>query len=163
MNDLKNTYFVKTRQDGAYIDVTTLVDGVRVLKVDGFFKQGEPVNIYTAQWINEQGEDFMVTTKDGNDNPLVIRKNVDIEITFIVSGRYATDPFIDVAAQHDAFIGALTNGDVWMKSLYADKEVHCVCLYDYEPTTVKLKRETQSSYIMGTIKLHALDAPQHVS
>lgn len=155
--DLKNIYFIKTAENGTYQDVTTLVDGVRILKIDGFFDKGEPVNIYTAQWIDGQDEDFMITTLDDNEQPVVIRKNTDLSVTFIVGQKYASAQ-IDVATQHDTFVNHLTNSDVWLKSLYADKEVHCVCLENYSPTLIKLQRGSKS-YMMGTITLHTLDVP----
>lgn len=158
MNDSRNRYFVKNTEDGTFQDITVLFDGVAVLKVDGVLAKGKPVNIYTAQWIDSQKEDFMITTLDDNDNPVVIRENVDIEITFIVRQKYA-DSVIDVQDVHDSFVDYMTNSDVWVKSAYVgNKYVHCVCQSEYKPTTVHLQRG-DSSYIMGTIKLHTLDAP----
>jgi len=158
MNDSRNRYFVKNTEDGTFQDITVLFDGVAVLKVDGILAKGKPVNIYTAQWIDSQKEDFMITTLDDNDNPVVIRENVDIEITFIVRQKYA-DSVIDVQDVHDSFVDYMTNSDVWVKSAYVgNKYVHCVCQSEYKPTTVNLQRG-DSSYIMGTIKLHTLDAP----
>lgn len=156
--DLKNVYFVKNTQAGTFQDVTTLYQGVRILKVDGFLAKGKPINIYTAQWVGSQTEDFMITTLDGNNNPVVIRENVDLEITFIVRQKYANTT-IDVQTVHDNFVAYMTNSDVWIKSAYVNnKYVHCVCLKEYKPTTVKLKRGT-NSWIMGTLTLHCLDAP----
>ena len=122
--------------------------------------KGKPVNIYTAQWVNSQQEDFMITTFDNQNNPVVIRENVDIDITFIVRKKYAaTQTNFDVQAVHDSFVDYMTNSDVWIKSGYlGNKYVHCVCLKEYKPTTVKLGRG-DNSYIIGTITLHALDAP----
>ena len=135
-----------------------MFDGVAELKLDGMLAKGEPVNVYTAQWIDSQQEDFMITTLDDNDNPVVIRKNVDLELTFIVRQKYATGT-IDVQTVHDNFVDYFTGSDVWLKSSYVgNKYVHCVCLKEYKPTTVKLGRG-DNSYIMGTITLHCLDAP----
>ena len=72
-NDLTNKYFVKNTEGGSFQDVTTLFNGLRILKVDGFLAQGKPINIYTAQWVDEQEEDFLITTLDGNNNPVVVR------------------------------------------------------------------------------------------
>lgn len=158
MNYSKNRFFVKNTQSGTFQDITTMFDGVAVLKLDGMLAKGEPVNVYTAQWIDSQQEDFMITTLDDNDNPVVIRKNVDLELTFIVRQKYATGT-IDVQTVHDNFVDYITGSDVWLKSSYVgNKYVHCVCLKDYKPTTVKLGRG-DNSYIMGTITLHCLDAP----
>lgn len=156
-NDLTGKYFIKLDAAENYQDITTMVSGVRILKIDGFASQGEPVNIYTAQWVDAQGEDFMIAKLDNHNQPQVIRKNVDIEITFIVSPRYGNGR-MDTLTQHDVFISRLTNSDVWIQSLYTNKMVHCVCLEQYEPTTVKLQRGN-NSYILGTVKLHALDSP----
>ena len=159
MNYSKNRFFVKNTQSGTFQDITTMFDGVAVLKLDGMLAKGEPVNVYTAQWIDSQQEDFMITTLDDNDNPVVIRKNVDLELTFIVRQKYATGT-IDVQTVHDNFVDYITGSDVWLKSSYVgNKYVHCVCLKEYKPTTVKLGRG-DNSYIMGTITLHCLDAPQ---
>ena len=159
MNYSKNRFFVKNTQSGTFQDITTMFDGVAVLKLDGMLAKGEPVNVYTAQWIDSQQEDFMITTLDGNDNPVVVRKNVDLELTFIVRQKYATGT-IDVQTVHDNFVDYITGSDIWLKSSYVgNKYVHCVCLKEYKPTTVKLGRG-DNSYIMGTITLHCLDAPQ---
>ena len=158
MNYSKNRFFVKNTQSGTFQDITTLFNGVAVLKLDGMLAKGEPINIFTQQWLSNQKEDFLITTLDDNDNPVVIRKNVDLELTFIVRQKYATGT-IDVQTVHDNFVDYITGSDVWLKSSYVgNKYVHCVCLKDYKPTTVKLGRG-DNSYIMGTITLHCLDAP----
>ena len=158
MNHSSNRFFAKNTESGTFQDITTMFDGVAVLKLDGMLAKGEPVNVYTAQWIDSQQEDFMITTLDGSDNPVVVRKNVDLELTFIVRQKYATGT-IDVQTVHDNFVDYITGSDVWLKSSYVgNKYVHCVCLKEYKPTTVKLGRG-DNSYIMGTITLHCLDAP----
>lgn len=157
--DLKNKYFAKNTKDGSFVDVTTQFNGLRVLKVDNFLGRGKPVNIYSVQWVNNQEEDFLITTTDDDGNPVVIRENTDIDITFIVRQKYASGANIDVMAVHDAFVDFMTNSDVWIKSAYVgNKYVHCVCLKEYKPTTVKLNRG-DASWAMGTITLHCLDAP----
>lgn len=157
-NNSSNRYFVKNTASGTFSDITTLYDGVAVLKLTGLLDKGKPVNIYTEQWINKQAEDFMITTEDQSHNPVVIRENVNIELTFIVRQKYASTT-IDVQSVHDNFVAYMTNSDVWLKSSYlGNKYVHCVCLSEYSPTTVSLGRGN-NSYIMGTITLHALDAP----
>ena len=153
-----NTYFTKNSESASWEDITSKFDGVRILKMDGFLAKGKPINIFTQQWLSNQKEDFLITTLDDNDNPVVIRENVDIEITFIVRQKYANS-VIDVQDVHDSFVDYMTNSDVWVKSAYiGNKYVHCVCQSEYKPTTVHLQRG-DSSYIMGTIKLHTLDAP----
>lgn len=159
MNHSSNRFFAKNTESGTFQDITTMFDGVAVLKLDGMLAKGEPINIFTQQWLSNQEEDFLITTLDDNDNPVVIRKNVDLELTFIVRQKYATGT-IDVQTVHDNFVNYITGSDVWLKSSYVgNKYVHCVCLKDYKPTTVKLGRG-DNSYIMGTITLHCLDAPQ---
>lgn len=158
MNDSSNRYFVKNTANGVFQDITTLFDGVAVLKVDGMLGKGKPVNIYTAQWIDSQREDFLITSTDSLNNPLVIRENVEISLTFIVRQKYASGT-IDIQSVHDSFVAYMTGSDVWIKSAYlGNKYVHCVCLSEYKPTTIKFGRGNDS-YAMGTITLHTLDAP----
>lgn len=159
-NNSSNRYYIKNTANGSFVDMTTQFDGLAVLKVSGMIGKGKPVNIYTAQWVDKQQEDFLITTLDSNDNPVVIRENVDIDITFIIRKKYAaTQSGFDVQTVHDNFISYMTNTDVWIKSAYlGNKYVHCVCLKEYKPTTVALQRG-DNSYIIGTITLHALDAP----
>lgn len=158
MNHSSNRFFAKNTESGTFQDITTMFDGVAVLKLDGMLAKGEPINIFTQQWLSNQEEDFLITTLDDNDNPVVIRKNVDLELTFIVRQKYATGT-IDVQTVHDNFVDYITGSDVWLKSSYVgNKYVHCVCLKEYKPTMVKLGRG-DNSYIMGTITLHCLDAP----
>lgn len=157
-NNLYSKYYVKNTENGTFTDIATLFSGVVVLKVDGLNAKGEPINIYNAQWQNSQREDFMITNFDKSGNPVVIRKNTDIDITFIVRQKYANSQ-IDVLTQHDAFVNYMTNSDVWIKSkYYGGKQVHCICLKEYKPTTQKLFRG-DNSYMMGTITLHSLDSP----
>lgn len=151
-NDLKEKYFFRKRTTDDWDDVTELFDGLRVLKIDGYNKLGKPVNVYTAQWVNTQSEDYVIA---GND---VIYENGEIEITFIISGRYAVNS-ISVEEVHDDFKEYMTKGDLYVKSKYTGKEVRCACLEGYAPTTEDYKRGVKS-YVMGTIKLHCLDLPQ---
>lgn len=159
--DLRNKYFAKNTANGTFVDLTTTFNGLRVLKVDGMLAKGQAVNIYNEQWVNSQEEDFMITTRDEYGNPIVVRENVDIDITFAVKQKYASgNTAIDVKQVHDAFISYMTNSDVWIKSAYVNNEyVHCVCLKGYKPTIAKLQRG-DNSFIMGTLTLHTLDAPK---
>lgn len=164
---MKPVYQVKNTESGTYQNIETMFPGVAILKVDGMLERGEPVNIYTAQWVNSQEEDFLITTRDIYDNPIVVRKNVDIEVTFIVKQKYASST-IDVMTTHDNFVDYMTGSDVWIKSSYMNnKYVHCVCLKEYKPTNVKLHRtfndngrSIDNSYVIGTITLHTLDSPK---
>ena len=155
MNASRNKYFVKNTSNGSYSDITTLFDGVAILKVDGMNEKGEPINIYTAQWINSQTEDFLITTINNQNQRVVIRKNTDIEITFAVNRKYAITS-IDELTVHDNFINYMTSSDVWIKSEYMNnKAVHCICLSSYKPTAMKLNRGN-NSFITGTLKLHCI-------
>lgn len=164
---MKPVYQVKNTESGTYQNIETMFPGVAILKVDGMLERGEPVNIYTAQWVNSQEEDFLITTRDIYDNPVVIRKNVDIEVTFIVKQKYASST-IDVMTTHDSFVDYMTGSDVWIKSSYMNnKYVHCVCLKEYKPTNIRLQRtindngrRIDNSYVIGTITLHTLDSPK---
>ena len=157
------TYKIKNTESGTFVDIETMFNGLRILKMDGFLAKGKPVNIYTAQWIDSQEEDFLITTiNETTNNPVVIRENTDIEITFIIRKKYATNPSVsfDVQSVHDNFISYMTDSDVWIQSSYVNnKYVHCVCLKEYKPTTQKMKRGDKS-WIMGTITIHCLNAPQ---
>ena len=61
MNASTGKYFVKNTSAGTYVDMTTQFNGLAITKVDGLNEKGEPVNIYTAQWVNSQVEDMMIT------------------------------------------------------------------------------------------------------
>ena len=124
-------------------------DGLKILEMDGANGKGKAVNVYNKQWINSQTEDFMITTTDSLQDPVIIRENMDIEVSFIIHKKYGAD---NVVAVHTQFINDMTSGDVWISSPYAGT-FHCVCLEKYKPTTKK------KSYIMGKITMHVLDAP----
>jgi hypothetical protein len=157
MNDSSNRYYVKNTENGTFQDITTMFNGVAVLKISGFLDKGKPVNIYTEQWIDNQEEDFLITTTE-NNVPVVIRENTDLELTFIIRQKYATST-INLMTVHDNFINYMTGSDVWLKSAYVgNKYVHCVCLKEYNPTAINLERGDKS-YIMGTITMHTLNSP----
>lgn len=159
MNDSRGKYYVKKAGNlDTFSDICTLFDGVAVLKLTGLMDLGKPVNIYTEQFIDSQVEDFLITKKDENSNPIVIRENMDLSLTFCIRNKYAYLPPIDLISTHDAFINYMTRSDLWIKSEYlGGKNVHCVCLQAYKPTTIKLERG-DNSYILGTITLHTLEA-----
>ena len=153
--DLSNKYFIKRHSNDEWDDVTVKFKGVNILKVDGFNELGDAVNVYTEQWQESQTEDFAITGESGN----IIRKNVDLSLTFICGTRYGA---MNTQQVHDAFIEYMTKlGDFFIKSNYMDKEAHVVCLKGYKPTTQKLKRGVDNSYIMGTIELHTIEMPQN--
>ena len=160
MNSSKGRYYAKKALAATWEDLTIRFDGLAVLEMKGFCDKGAAVNIYNEQWVNSQREDFMITTRDYENNPVIIRANVDIELTFIVRQKYATSGNINVQDVHDSFVRYMTNSDLWLRSTYmGNKYVHCVCLKEYKPTTVKLGRGNDS-FMIGTLTLHTLDAPQ---
>ena len=150
-------YYLKNTSNGTYSDVTTLFDGVNILAVNNLDGIGKSVNVYKAQWVNSQTEDFLITTTDNNNNPVVVRENVDIVVVFAVSGRYA-NAVIDAQTVYDNFVSYMTNSDVWIGSTYVGKQVHCFAFNKFEPKTIKLQRGN-NSYILGEITLHTLDKP----
>lgn len=161
VQDLKDAYFVKNTENGTFTDVTTLFQGVRILKVDGLASKGESKNVFTQEWVNSETEDMMIVMETDEEPVKILRKNVDIEITFVVRQKYAST-VIDVQTQHDLFVDYMTNTDIWIKSNYmGDKFVHCVCLKEYKPTVMKLHRGGNSinnhrNWAMGTIQLHCI-------
>lgn len=157
-NNLSNKYFVKRQESDSWQDVTTLFDGVKVLSISGFNSEGEAVNVYSEQWVNSQEEDFLVTTKDEHDNDVVIRKNVDLEMTFIVGTRYSANKNVDTQTVYDSFKDYICkNGSFYIKSAYVGKYAHVICLKGINPTAQNLHRG-QNSYIMATVTLHTLGA-----
>ena len=149
---ITNKYFVKNTENGSFTDVTTLFDGVNILAVEGFDAKGKALNVYIEQWI-DGGTDFMITSNNGQ----IVRENVDIKVVFIVGQRYANTT-IDTQTVYDSFVDYMTNTDVWIKSSYVGKQVHCVATDKVEPKTVKLHRGN-NSYILGEIQLNTLEPP----
>ena len=125
MDGLKNKYFVKNIANGTFTDVTTLVDGVRILQIEGMAAKGKAINVYNQQWM-DGSEDFLITMMDDSETPVIIRENMDIKVTFLVKQKYATNT-IDVLTQHNTFVNYMTNTDVWLKSAYMNNMVaHCL-------------------------------------
>lgn len=158
-NELKGKYYVKKGSNDNYTDITTMFDGVRVLSLDGFNEVGEAVNVFTQQWVDSQAEDFMVTKQVTNNNTttdVVIRKNVDLSMTIIVSRRYASTTIDEQSVFNTLRDYFCNHGDFYIKSLYTNMQAHVVCLSGFKPTTQKLNRN-EKSYIIATIPLHCLD------
>ena len=152
--DLTGKYLLKQQSEEEYEDVTTLFDGVRILQVSGMNSLGEAINVYNEQWV-DGSTDFVIASTDGK----IKRKNITIEVVFVVSERYASNAGIDTQEQYDAFIDYMTESDIYIKSLYTDKTVHCFANDEYEPTSVRLKRGHGKNYILGSIKMAALEQP----
>ena len=151
---ITNKYFVKNSESGSFVDVTTLFDGVSILAVEGLDSRGKALNVYIEQWITG-GTDFMITSNNGQ----IVRENVDIKVVFIVGQRYANET-IDTQAVYDSFVDYMTNTDVWVKSAYVGKQVHCVATDKVEPKTIKLHRGS-NTYILGEIQLHCIEHPSN--
>lgn len=149
---ITDKYFVKNSANDSFVDVTTHFDGVNVLAVDGLDSRGKALNVYIEQWITG-GTDFMITSNNGQ----IVRENVDIKVVFIVGQRYANET-IDTQEVYDSFVDYMTNTDVWIKSSYVGKQVHCACIDKVEPNTIKLHRGG-NSYILGEIQLNTLETP----
>ena len=161
MNSSHGRYYIKRNINDTYNDITSLFRGVAILSLDGMNERGDAVNVYNEQWVNEQAEDFLVTKQETIDNvtrDVIIRKNVDLKLTFIVGRRYA-NRLIDEQQVYDNFVDFVSNGDFYIKSTYANKEAHVICLKGFKPTTIKVQRGF-NSYIIATIELHTLDMPQ---
>lgn len=152
---ITNKYFVKNTVNGSFVDVTTLFDGVDILAIEGLDAKGKALNVYVEQWI-DGWTDFMITSNNGQ----IVRENVDIKVVFIVGQRYANTT-IDTQTVYDSFVDYMTNTDVWVKSSYVNKQVHCVATDKVEPKTVKLHRGN-NSYILGEIQLNTLESSSTV-
>lgn len=159
-------YAYRKGTTGSWTNFDTIA-GVRVLAIDGINERGETVNVYTAQWIDSDVEDYICTKQEtasgGVVHDVIIRKNIDINLTLIVSRRYTAGENIDEQSVYDDIISTLCEtGDLYIKSLYTNKEMHVVCLKSFKPTAVKLHRG-RDSYILATIPLHTLEPPTNVS
>lgn len=156
-DSLSGKYFIKRNANDEWVDVTTMFDGIRILSIDGFNEQGEALNVYDEQWINSQVEDVMVTTQV-NGNDVIIRKNVDLSMTFLAAARYAENPIIaDTQTIYDNFVSYIArSGAFYIRSNYTNKTAHVICLKSFKPTTQRLQRGSRS-HIIATIPLHCLD------
>lgn len=168
--NLTGKYYYRQGESGSWVDFTTIA-GVRILAIDGFDERGEVVNVYTAQWIDSDVEDYMcakqetTTTGSGQNavtttRDVIVRKNVDLNLTVIVSRRY-TNASIDEQTVYDSLVSTLCDGDIYIKSEYTGKIAHVVNLKSFKPTAVKLHRGN-NSYILATIPLHTLSTPSNI-
>src|SRR5574344_2521419 len=149
MSTIPNRYFVKDSVNTTYVDITTKFVGLTLLIVDNFNKKGKAKNIYTQSWVNSNTEDVYIPDTVYFEQP-------DIDFTFIV--RDSDNHSVDVQSVHDSFIEYMTTHKVTIKSLYAMKEADFVCLAEYKPTLVNVKRVVGSNYITGTITMHRVTA-----
>lgn len=162
--ELSNKFFLKHSKNGMYMDVTRLFDGVKILSIEGIDEQGKAVNIYHEQWNDSDIEDVCITTYDEEeDEYVIIRENTDISLTFIVSPKYATTTNFNTQTQHDKFIDYMINqGEVFILTMYEEKELHCIAIDGYKPTIKKLHRG-KNSFITGTITLHSIEKAKNIN
>ena len=153
MSTIANKYYIKKGTD-SYADFTTKWVGLTLLTIDDFNTKGAAKNIYTADWINSNTEDVYIPD-------IVCFKQPDINFTFIVKDFDSHS--VNVQSVHDSFIDYMTTNKVTIKSLYSMKEASFVCLTEYKPTTVHVKRVAGQNYIIGTITMHRVTANNTVA
>ena len=119
--------------------------GLNILKIDNFDKRGKAKNIYTRSHINSSEEDVYIPDTVYFEQP-------DIDISFHIRDFY--NHTIDVEAIHVDFINYMTTHRYAIKSLYTGTESDFVCLKDYDPMLIKLKRVAGQNVILGTITVH---------
>lgn len=147
-------YFFKTTENAAWTDFATRFPYVCILSVDGMGARGDSVSTYDEQWNSSETDDFQITSVDAQtQQPKIIRKNIDIDLTFICGERYGAQ---DTQTCYDEFVNFITAKDFWIKSGYTGLMSHVVCLKSFKPTATKLKRGTKS-YAMATVPLHCLE------
>lgn len=149
---LNNKYFFKVNSTDDWQDFTLEYEGLKVLSISGFDELGDATNVYNEQWINSNAEDFYIV---GNE---IIRKNVDLSMTIIVSRRYANFDIYDEEKMYNHFVNTLLKKDFYIYSDYTEKVAHVVCNKGFKPTSQLLHRG-EKSYILATITLHLLDKP----
>lgn len=167
-DSLNGKYFFSSTGDlGSWNDFADYFTGLKILKISGFNDIGDAVNIFTQQWTDSQTEDVMVTTKKRVQQQRfvdwVIRENVDLTVSFIVSERY--NPFYDPVdptthTQHlytnFAYLFSHRMGVFYIYSAYAKAYAKVALLKGIKITTEKLNRG-KNSYILGTMTLHIVD------
>lgn len=157
--DLERKYFFKKQVTDAWQDITDAFKGVKVLSIEGFNELGDSTNVYNEQWYDGNTEDFYIV---GNN---IIRKNVDLSMTLIISRRYLDEvlhDFFDEEETYNKLVSELLNGDFYVYSEYTKLQAHVVCTKGFKPTTVDLHRGVKS-YILVTIPLHLLEKPSIMS
>ena len=159
---LKGKYSYKSNTMNAFSNFDSIA-GVRVLSIDGFNERGEAVNVYTAQWIDSEVEDYVCTKQrevSGVMQDVIIRKNTDLNLTLIVSRRYASNESqVDEQSTYESLISTICEtGAIYLKSEYTGMQARVVCLKSFKPTAEKLHRG-RNSYILATIPFHVLEPP----
>lgn len=156
VNSSIGKYFVKNVATDTYEDVSVKFDGVSILSLEGMDALGKALNVYLEQWI-----DGTVDFEIAGDTGKIVREKTDIKVTYICGNRYTDTVGFDAEVANNAFRAFMTETDIWIRSLYYDKQVHCVCIDKSEPKTVKLKRGA-NSFIIGEITLKCLETPSVV-
>lgn len=158
---LINKYFFKKEANDDWQDFSTAYKGVRVLRIEGLGELGDAVNVYSEQWMESQEEDFLITGSSGK----IIRKNVDLSMTIIISRRYIDDSLIDFYDEmemYNTLVDELLSEDFYIHSEYTKLQAHVVCNKGFKPTTMDFQRG-RKSYILVTIPLHCLDKPKEAN
>lgn len=156
-NNLTGKYFIRKSTSGSWEDVTTKWAGVKVLSIDGFNELGEAINVFKQQWMDGT-EDITVTEQDGQGNDVIRRANVDLNLTFIVSRRYAPTEINEKTVYDNVINYMCKTGAFYIKSVYTGMQANVICLKAVKPTVQKLNRGS-NSFIMATIELHCKSAP----
>lgn len=159
-------FFSSTGDSGSWNDFADYFTGLKILKISGFNDIGDAVNIFTQQWTDTQKEDVMVTTKKRAQQQRlidwVIRENVDLTVSFIVSERYnpyydPVDPTTHTQHLYSVFADTFNHvGIFYIYSAYARAYAKVALLKGIKITTEKLNRG-KDSYILGTMTLHIVD------
>lgn len=158
-NSLERKYFYKKNANDNWIDFTVGFLGVRVLSIGGFNELSDSVNVYNEQWISSNTEDFYIV------GDKIIRKNVDLSMTLIISRRYVDEALQDFYSEmimYDKLVEGLLSNDFYIHSEYTKLQAHVVCNKGFKPTTMDLQRGSKS-YILVTIPLHCLDKPKEAN
>ena len=154
MATTRGKYFIKRAESDVWEDIAVKFPSVNVLSIEGMGEIGDSTNVYNEQWADSSVEDFQITsTQDNPSTREIIRKNVDLSMTFICGERYGAQ---DTQTCYENFVSYIARqGDFWIKSGYTGLQAHVVCLKGFKPTTQKLQRGTKS-YMMATAPLHCL-------
>lgn len=153
VNSSIGKYFVKNTANGTYQDVSVQFDGVSILSLDGMASIGKALNVYIEQWMDGT-VDFEITGGGSS----IVRENADLKVVYICGNRYTDTANFDAETANDTFLAYMTGTDIWLRSKYYNKDVHCVSVDKVEPKTVKLQRGS-NSYIIGEFTLKCLGKP----
>lgn len=157
-SELNDKYLYKKAAGDEWTPLGTNANGVRILSIEGFNERGKALNVYTEQWLDSHEEDIYIAP-DSKGDTKIVRENVSIKMTFIISPRYSNVVNFNIDTAYDTFLDNVTETDIWLKSEYVHKTVHCICLEATKTKQAKFQRGNDS-YIIGEIEFHTLDKPQ---